>query len=139
VSLEKLMTKEVTSLPEKATVMDAAKFMLEMNVGSVIVVDGSKPMGILTDRDIMTKVMIEGKDAGKVMVKDIMVAPVTAVSVDEDILDVTEKMNESKVRRFPVVNGKGTVIGMISLDDILICLGKEMQNIADALKFELDK
>lgn len=138
-AVSQMMTQDVTSLPENASVMDAAKFMTGMNVGSVIVMDGSKPIGILTDRDIMVRVMVEGKDPNATKISDIMVSPVATVSEDKDILDVTHLMSEKKVRRCPVVNSKGMVVGMIALDDILVSLGQEMQDIASVLKFEIDK
>jgi signal-transduction protein with cAMP-binding, CBS, and nucleotidyltransferase domain len=138
-AVSQMMTEDITSLPENASIMDAAKFMTDMNVGSVIVVDGSKPMGILTDRDIMIKVMVEGKDPNSTTIRDIMVSPVATVSEDKDILDVTHMMSEKKVRRCPVVNSEGTLVGMIAFDDILISLGQEMQDIASVLKFETGK
>lgn len=138
-SIKFLMTKEVTSLPRDATVLDAAKFMTDMNVGSVVVVeDGNKPVGILTDRDIMTKATALEKDPRALRVRDIMISPVVTVSADKDIEDVTNLMNTHKVRRFPVVEN-GRLIGVIALDDILVFLGKEMQDIATALKVELGK
>lgn len=138
-SIKFLMTKEVTSLPRDATVLDAAKFMTDMNVGSVVVVeDGNKPVGILTDRDIMTKAIALEKDPRALRVRDIMISPVVTVSADKDIEDVTNLMNTHKVRRFPVVEN-GRLIGVIALDDILVFLGKEMQDIATALKVELGK
>ncbi len=138
-SLKPLMTEEVTSLPPNATVLDAAKFMTDMNVGSVVVVDGDKPIGILTDRDIMTKVVVERKDPQTVKVKDIMASPVVTISVEKDIVDVTKLMSTHGVRRFPVVDSDGRIIGVIALDDILVFLGEELQNIATALKCELGK
>jgi CBS domain-containing protein len=138
-SIKFLMTKEVTSLPRDATVLDAAKFMTDMNVGSVVVVeDGNKPVGILTDRDIMTKATALEKDPRALRVRDIMISPVVTVSADKDIEDVTNLMNTHKVRRFPVVEN-GRLIGVIALDDILVFLGKEMQDIATALRVELGK
>lgn len=138
-SLKPLMTEEVTSLPPNATVLDAAKFMTDMNVGSVVVVDGDKPIGILTDRDIMTKVVVERKDPQTVKVKDIMASPVVTISVEKDIVDVTKLMSTHGVRRFPVIDSDGRIIGVIALDDILVFLGEELQNIAAALKCELGK
>lgn len=138
-SLKKLMTEEITSLPANATILDACKFMTDMNVGSVIVMDDGKPAGVLTDRDIMVKVMVGEKDPKAVLVKDIMVSPAFTVSEDADIIDVTEQMKTHSVRRFPVVDAEGKLTGVISLDDILVFLGIEMQNIAAALKQELGK
>jgi predicted transcriptional regulator len=61
-ALRALMSKDITSLPCTATVLDAAKFMTDMNVGSVIVMEDETTCGILTDRDIVTKVVSQGKD-----------------------------------------------------------------------------
>jgi CBS domain-containing protein len=138
-SLKPLMTKEITSLPSTATVLDAAKFMTDMNVGSVVVAEDDKPSGILTDRDIVTKVLVQGKDPKMTRVGEIMTSPAVTISEDKDIIDVTRLMSSHKIRRFPVVDANGKLIGVITLDDILIFLGQEMQNIATALKTELGK
>ncbi|MEW6741031.1 MAG: CBS domain-containing protein [Nitrospirota bacterium] len=136
-SLKPLMTKELTSLPSTATVLDAAKYMTDMNVGSVIVVDNDKPSGILTDRDIVTKVLSQDKDPKTTKIRDIMTSPAVTISEDRDIIDVTRLMSERGIRRFPVVDANGKIIGVITLDDVLVFLGQEMQNIATALKREL--
>ncbi len=138
-ALSKLMTKEITSLPESASVLDAAKFMADMNVGTVMVEDGAKPLGILTDRDIITKVLAQGRDPAQVKLRDVMAKPVTTISEELDILDATRQMSQSKVRRCAVVNAEGKLTGVIALDDILMCIGEEMQNIASILKAELGK
>jgi CBS domain-containing protein len=138
-SLKPLMTKEITSLPLTATALDAAKYMTDMNVGSVIVVDNDKPSGILTDRDIVTKVLSRDKDPKTTRIRDIMTSPAVTISEDRDIIDITRLMSERGIRRFPVVDANGKIIGVISLDDVLVFLGQEMQNIATALKTELGK
>ncbi len=138
-SLTTLMSKDITSLPLKATVSDAAKFMTDMNVGSVIVMEDDSPSGLVTDRDIVAKVIAQGKDPNTVKISEIMVSPVVTISEDKDIVDVTQLMSTHGIRRLPVVDTSGKVVGVISLDDILVLLGKEMQNIASALKIELEK
>jgi CBS domain-containing protein len=139
-SLMHLMTKEVTSLPKTAPVLDAARFMTDMNVGSVVIVeDGNRPVGILTDRDIMTKVVVGEKDPHAVKVADIMATPVVTIPADRDVVDATKLMCSNKIRRFPVVDSAGKLIGVLSLDDILMFLGREMQDIATCLKSELEK
>jgi len=138
-SLKPLMSKIITSLPARATALDAAKFMTDMNVGSVIVVEGNKPVGIVTDRDIMTKVIIEGKNPEKVTIKVIMTSPVITVSVEKSIFDVTKLMKKYKVRRFPVVDAEGKIVGVVTLSDILVFIGQEMKNIATTLKVRLGK
>lgn len=139
-SLRPIMTKEITSLPPEASALDAAKFMHEMGVGCVIVAgEGDKPVGIVTDRDIMSKVIIEEKNPKTVKLKDIMTSPAVTVSEDKHIFDVTKLMSVHGVRRFPVVDKNGKLIGVLALDDILILIGREMHEIATALRVELHK
>lgn len=139
-SLVHLMTKEITSLPETATALDAAKYMTDMNVGSVIITDEkNKPVGIITDRDITTKIVATEKDPKTVKLKDIMCSPVVTIHVGKDLIDATKLMGEYWVRRLPVVNDEGKVAGVLSLDDVLIFLSQEIQNIANALKREIGK
>lgn len=139
-SLTHLMSREVTSLPVSAPVLDAAKFMADMNVGSVVIVeDGNRPVGILTDRDITTKVVAGDKDPHTMKVREIMSSPIVTIPDDKDVIDATRLMCSHKIRRFPVVDAKGKLIGVLSLDDILMFLGQEMQDIATGLKCELGK
>jgi predicted transcriptional regulator len=133
------MSREITSLPRYASALDAIKFMTDMNVGSVVVDEEGRGAGIVTDRDIITKVMAEGRVVQKIQLSEIMSTPLFTVNEDEDILEVTHLMSEHSVRRFPVVNANGKMTGFIALDDILMFLGDEMQHIASALKKELGK
>jgi len=138
-SLKTLMTKDITALPSSATVLDAAKFMTDMNVGSVIVTDNNSPTGLITDRDVVAKVIARGKDSKSTRISEIMVSPVVTISDDKDIIDATQIMSTHGIRRLPVTGPKGNLVGVISLDDVLVVLGKEMQNIAATLKKELEK
>ena len=136
-SLKALMSKDITSLPVSATVLDAAKFMTDMNVGSVIVVKDAAPSGILTDRDIVTKVLAQGRNPLTTKIGEIMASPPVTVSEDQGIFDVSTLFSTHHVRRLPVVDKNGKLVGVIALDDVLILLGQEMQNIAGALRGEL--
>ena len=136
-ALRDLMIKDVTSLPPTASVLDAAKFMADMNVGSVIVMKDNSPSGFLTDRDIVTKVLAQGKDPKTTKISEIMVTTVVTISEDKGIFDVTKLMSAHGIRRVPVVDSIGKLVGVIALDDVLVLLGKEMQNIAAALRTEL--
>lgn len=138
-SIKSLMTSDITSLPSTATALDAAKFMTDMNVGTIIVTEGDKPSGMLTDRDVVTKVLSQGKDPSRTKINEIMVSPVVTVSEDKDIVDVTQMMSTHGIRRLSVVDASGKLSGVVSLDDVLIMLGKEMQNVAGSLKKELGK
>jgi signal-transduction protein with cAMP-binding, CBS, and nucleotidyltransferase domain len=137
-SLKALMTEDVTYLPATASVLDAAQFMVNMNVGSVIVTDDKdSPSGLITDRDVVTKVLALEKDSKTTKIGEIMVSPVVTISEDKGILDATQLMSTHGIRRLPVTDANGTLTGVISLDDVLVLLGNEMQNVAATLKKEL--
>ena len=137
-SLKALMSEDVTYLPSTASVLDAAQFMTNMNVGSVIVTDDKdSPTGLITDRDIVAKVLALEKDSKTTKIGEIMVSPVVTISEDKGIFDATQVMSTHGIRRLPVTDANGTLTGVISLDDVLILLGNEMQNVAVILKKEL--
>lgn len=132
------MIQDITSLPATASVLDAAKFMTDMNVGSVVVTDDKDiPTGLITDRDIVAKVLALGKDPKSVKISEIMISPVVTISEDKGLMDVTRLMSDKGIRRLPVTGPDGKLAGIVSLDDILLVLGQEMQNIAETLKKEL--
>jgi CBS domain-containing protein len=137
-SLKQLMTEEITSLPSTATVLDAAKFMTDMNVGTVIVTEADSPSGLITDRDVVAKVLAQGKDSKTTKIGEVMVSPVVTITEDKDIIDATKLMSSHGIRRLPVTDSAGKLTGVISLDDVLVVLGNEMQNIATTLKKELE-
>jgi CBS domain-containing protein len=138
-SLKTFMTEDITSLPSTASVLDAAKFMTDMNVGTVIVTHEDVPSGMITDRDVVAKVLAQDKDSKTTRIEEIMVAPVVTISEDRDIIDATQVMSSHGIRRLPVTDPQGKLAGVISLDDVLLVLGKEMQNVAGILKKELEK
>ena len=137
--LKELMTEDVTYLPSTASVLDAAKFMTNMNVGSVIVADGESPSGLITDRDVVAKVIALGKDSSTTKIGEVMVSPVVTISEDKDIIDATKLMSTHGIRRLPITNEQGKLAGVISLDDVLLLLSEEMGNVATTLKKELRK
>jgi CBS domain-containing protein len=112
--------------------------MTDMNVGSVIIVKDDVPSGILTDRDIVAKVLAQDKDPKSMRVEEIMRVPDVSIVEDKDIVDATKLMANHAIRRLPVVDAGGKLVGVISLDDVLILMGQEMQNIAAALKGEIE-
>ena len=137
-SLKALMSEDVTYLPSTASVLDAAQFMTNMNVGSVIVTDDKdSPTGLITDRDIVAKVLALKKDSKTTKIEEIMVSPVVTISEDKGIFDATQVMSTHGIRRLPVTDANGKLTGVISLDDVLVLIGKEMQNVAGILKKEL--
>ena len=138
-SLKTFMSEDITSLPSTASVLDAAKFMTDMNVGTIIVTHEEVPSGMITDRDVVAKVLAQDKDSKTTKIEEIMVSPVVTISEDKDIIDPTQIMSSHGIRRLPVTDPQGKLAGVISLDDVLLVLGREMQNVAGILKKELEK
>jgi CBS domain-containing protein len=85
----------------------------------------------------VAKVLAQGRDPRTTKIGEIMRAPVVTISEDKDISDVTKLISTHAIRRLPVVGTNGKIVGVITLDDVLILLGQEMHNIAAALKAEI--
>jgi CBS domain-containing protein len=129
----------VTASPD-TTVQEAAHRMRTRNVGALVVVNGrGAPIGMLTDRDITVKVVAQGADPASVRVGALVTRRPTVISEDAGILDATKLLSRRGVRRLPVVSRAGKLIGIVSLDDLLMLLGSELNHIASSLASELGR
>ena len=137
--VQDVMTANPVTVSRTDTVIAAARLMESADVGSVPVVDGGTPVGIVTDRDIVVKVVAAGKDPAKAQVGSIIRRSPAVVREDQGILDATRMLSRRGVRRLPVVGKGGKLVGIVSLDDILMLLGSEMGHIASALASELGR
>ena len=115
--VEDVMVKEVITIDEDSTVKDAADVMNKFEIGCVIAVRKGKAMGILTERDLLKRVVAEGKDASKIKVKDIMTSPLVVAEPSMDLAEAVKLMFQMKIKKLPVVDGK-RLVGLISLTDI---------------------
>jgi CBS domain-containing protein len=110
--------------------------MSDKGVGSIVVVDvDKKPIGIITDRDIVLKVISQGKDPRFTFLKEVMSRDIIAVSEDRGFFETTRIMSETGVRRVPLVDSEGKVTGIISLDDLMLVVGEELINIARVIDY----
>src|SRR5437870_13703763 len=107
------MTQAPVTIHGDAPAKTAAGLMREKDIGSLVVVDTGKPMGIVTERDLVTKVAAEDKQPSRVLVRDIMTSPVVAVHPHEEVAEAAKLMAERKIRRLPVVK-EGKLIGIRS-------------------------
>jgi CBS domain-containing protein len=132
-SLQKFCERPVVTISPEQNIVEACQLMREKNVGCVIAVEGEKLRGILTDRDIALKVTAEKKDPQQMKVRDIMTANPTRIAVSKTLHDLTALMHSHHVRRVPIVDGGDKVMGMITLDDLLILLGQELADIGQGV------
>jgi CBS domain-containing protein len=100
------------------TVRDVALRMREKNVGAVAVLDGGKLVGIFSERDVVTRIVAENRDASQTPIGLVMTKELIVADPSEDIGDAVQKMVAGKCRHLPIVRG-GNLLGMISIRDLL--------------------
>lgn len=113
-----IMSTDATCAQASETVTAAAETMARLGVGSLpICGDDSKVKGMITDRDIVTKVIAAGKDPGTVKVSDLAQGEAVTIGADDDTDEVFRTMTEHKVRRLPVIDGN-QLVGMVAQADV---------------------
>jgi CBS domain-containing protein len=125
-------TKVITCTPE-TTLSQSARLMKLNNVGTIVVHKNGKPEGILTDRDLAIRALAIGKNCETTQVKEVMTRPVVTAKAHEGVYEVISKMKKGKVRRMPVVNSSGKVVGIISFGDIVGLLSDEFSHLSQAV------
>lgn len=115
--VEDVMVKEVITIDENSTVKEAAEIMNKFEIGCLIAVRKGKAMGIITERDLLKRVVAEAKDANKTKVKDVMSSPLVVVEPSMDLEEAVRLMFQMKIKKLPVVDGK-RLVGLVSLTDI---------------------
>lgn len=133
-----LCTRNTVIAYRKTGLNEAARLMREQHVGSLVVVDetvaGRLTVGVLTDRDIVTAVVARDLNPGALTVGDVMSAdPVTAREADS-VLDVLSAMRHKGVRRLPVTDAKGLLLGVITLDDLLGVVSEQLHALVEAIE-----
>ncbi len=112
-----VMVREVITIDENATVREAAEVMNKFEIGCLIAVRKGKAVGIITERDLLKRVVSEAKDVNKTRVKDVMSSPLVVVEPDLDLEEAVKLMFQMKIKKLPVVDGK-RLVGLVSLTDI---------------------
>jgi CBS domain-containing protein len=118
-NLHEVMTPDPFTLPSSSSVFEAAKVMRDSNIGDVLVVDGGKLAGIVTDRDITVRVVAEGKDPKSTAIKEICTGDVVGVAPNDSVERAVRMMREKALRRLPVVED-GRPIGVVSIGDLAL-------------------
>lgn len=116
-SIKEVMTSEVKACEPDTTVAEAAKVMAKEDVGPVPVVEEGRLTGIVTDRDIVVRVVAEGRDPSSTTVGEIASRDVVTVSPDDDLDTALKQLAQNQVRRIPVVDG-GRLVGIVAQADI---------------------
>ena len=117
VYVKDIMVTPVLTITEERSVQEAAKLMGRKRKGCIIVTRRGKPIGILTDSDIIKRIVAKDIKPSKVKVKEVMSSPLITISPKDDILTAVRKMKRANIHRLPVVS-RGKLVGIISLSDI---------------------
>jgi len=105
-------------VPSTASVRDVARTMSERNIGAIAVLDSGKLVGVFSERDVLTRIVAEGRNPDETRVESVMTKDIIVAAPADDINEALQKMHECNCRHLPVVQG-GNLVGMISIRDLL--------------------
>lgn len=142
-AIGEICNREVVIVAREAPVIEAARLMRQYHVGDLVVVDEPsglrRPVGIVTDRDIVIEVVAMEVAPETLSVGDIMSAELATVRETEGVFETIRYMRDKGIRRLPVVDRDGWLQGIVTLDDLLILLAEEMGEMAQLIGREMDR
>lgn len=128
-SVGKYCNREVVVITKSETIEEAVNLMREYHVGDVVVtesVNDKKTVGILTDRDIVIELLAKGVDFSSVRVSDVMSYELATTTEDTELLDAIEIMKTKGVRRLPITDKNGNLVGLLTADDVLDLVAEQV-------------
>jgi CBS domain-containing protein len=127
--------RDVVTVTRETSVVEAASLMRQRHVGAVVIVEDSGdrriPVGMLTDRDIVIEIVAAGLDSATMKVGEVLQRPLTSIDEDAGYAETVRLMAVNGVRRMPVVDKRGTLVGIITVDDILRQLAAPLVALSD--------
>ena len=128
-----VMKAKVITVSPSTPVSEAALLMRNEDIGALVVVDtAGRPVGIITDRDIVISIVADGDNPADFVVEDIMSKNLHLVQEDESIFEILKILGKHSIRRVPVLR-KGKLVGIVSVDDLIVVITTELSNLASAL------
>jgi len=133
-TIGKICNRETVIITADRGIVEAARLMRDEHVGDLVVVEEASgrrlPVGILTDRDLVVEILAKNIDLAAVTVGDIMTREPLTARESDSIYDTMQRMRAKGVRRIPVVNAGGTLVGIVAVDDFLDLLSDELTALA---------
>ena len=129
-SLSTIGSRNPAFVSRSATALEIARHMDSRDVGSVIVVHERRPVGIVTDRDLVLRVVLKGLDPARTRAEQVMTRPVATISHAASIAEAAARMRESHVRRLPVVDDAGELVAVLTLDDLFFHMSRAEDDLA---------
>jgi CBS domain-containing protein len=115
------------------SVASAAKRLRDERVGCLVVTRGGHPIGILTDRDLAVRVVAEGRDPSTTRVDDVLTYDPLTLRDSDTVDSAARCMREHGIRRLPIVDAEGAVRGIVTADDLVVQLGRQLAALSDAI------
>ncbi|MGA7750487.1 MAG: CBS domain-containing protein [Gallionella sp.] len=141
--VSEICNREVIIVQRDNTILEAAQLMRQHHVGDVVVVEDRGgvrvPVGLVTDRDLVVEIMAPEIDQTVITVGDIMVTELATVRENAGMSETIEYMRAKGVRRVPVVDKGGGLVGILTLDDLLELLAEELLALAKLVRHEQKK
>jgi CBS domain-containing protein len=110
--------RDILEIDAQASVFEAVQLMVEMNVGSLLVTEGEEITGIVTERDYLRRVALEGRTDRETAVREIMSSPLIVATPDTSIDECMALMTDRRIRHLPVIE-EGKVVGLVSIGDLV--------------------
>jgi CBS domain-containing protein len=123
--LKDVMTRHVATARPDNTIAEAAEKMRSLDIGPLPVTEGAKVVGVLTDRDITTRAVAEGRDPRSTRVGDIMTRDVFFCFEDQDVKEAATLMSDLQVRRLLILDRESNLAGIVSLGDLALEAGDD--------------
>jgi CBS domain-containing protein len=137
ISVGSICQRDVDLIGPDDSVAKAADRMRQRTVGSLIVVDaGKRPIGIITDRDLVIRALADARAADATPVSEVMTPDIITTTVDTSINSALRLMRDGPFRRLPIVDGNGVLVGLVTADDLLITIGREFGELASLIELE---
>lgn len=138
-----ICTLDTASCGRDITILEAARLMRERHTGTLVVVDDPQgdrtPAGIITDRDIVIEVLANELDPAGTRVSQVMSSKLVIAGAAEDVADAVERMRLHGVRRVPVVDHDGSLLGIVTLDDVLTLHAAQADSLAGIVSKEQNR
>lgn len=119
---------------EEESAAAAAGKLRDAGVGCVVVIRAGRPVGILTDRDLAIRVVAESRDAGQTRLSEIVTYDPIVIDEDAEISTATLRMRQHGVRRLPLIDARGNVTGIVTADDLVVLLGRQLADVCHGIE-----